>query len=120
MSDHPDAPQTEAEAAEFVLQVADDLDTLEACQMNIVALTRATAAAVERLRRVDVTWAEIGAAIGCTKQAAQQRYGVHTVPPAPGQLYLTPADDPFGPPPAPGAAPSSLPAALASRAVGDM
>lgn len=55
-------------------RAGDDVDALPELVELHRALEEATLNAVEALREDGYSWAEIGERLGCTRQAAQQRY----------------------------------------------
>ena len=71
------------QALDAVLTAADPMTTLQAARSLREAAEDLEIAAVHDLRRTGITWTQIGALYGMTKQGAQQRFGTDVQPPAP-------------------------------------
>jgi hypothetical protein len=81
------------QALDAVLTAADPMITLQAARSLREAAEDLEIAAVHDLRRTGITWTQIGALYGMTKQGAQQRFGTDVQPPAPRRRNRRPASE---------------------------
>jgi hypothetical protein len=79
------------QALDAVLAAADPMTTLQAARSLREAAEDLEIAAVHDLRRTGITWTQIGALYGMTKQGAQQRFGTDVQPPAPRRRNRRPS-----------------------------
>jgi hypothetical protein len=72
--EHHSASQA-LDAADYQFGLDEPLKGLEAISMAALQVDRITEAGVRAAREKGATWEAIGAALGMSKQGAQQRYG---------------------------------------------
>ena len=94
-----------AKALAALADVADDLDRLDAVRQAREAVERLELQTVRQAREAGLTWTQIGAVYGVSKQAAQQRFSDVSR----ARARKRPAEPAGGPPPA------SVPAAGVTR-----
>lgn len=68
--------QNEARNASDYAAEANSKAALKSLMWTMRAAEAATRDAVEQAREAGMTWEQVGQALGVTKQAAQQRYGI--------------------------------------------